>query len=114
MPNPNAQPTIDRGRAALDVEKLKARADEFEALYELAGELLQLDDYDTMLDVVVRHSLTLLRADRGFLVLLRGEARELDFKVLRNWSREELEGVPGVPARTGREIHAALHKAGPA
>ncbi|MFN8188281.1 MAG: excinuclease ABC subunit UvrC [Gaiellales bacterium] len=27
-------------------------------------------------------------------------------------SRDELEGVPGVPARTGREIHAALHKAG--
>ena len=27
-------------------------------------------------------------------------------------SREELEGVPGVPARTGRSIYAALHKAG--
>jgi excinuclease ABC subunit C len=27
-------------------------------------------------------------------------------------SREELEGVPGVPARTGRRIHAALHRAG--
>jgi excinuclease ABC subunit C len=29
-------------------------------------------------------------------------------------SREELEGVPGVPARTGRQIYAALHKAGAA
>ncbi|MCY4088503.1 MAG: excinuclease ABC subunit UvrC [Actinomycetia bacterium] len=27
-------------------------------------------------------------------------------------SREELEGVPGVPARTGRQIHAALRRAG--
>ncbi|MDQ3866037.1 MAG: excinuclease ABC subunit UvrC [Actinomycetota bacterium] len=27
-------------------------------------------------------------------------------------SPEELEGVPGVPAKTGREIYAALHKAG--
>jgi excinuclease ABC subunit C len=27
-------------------------------------------------------------------------------------TREELEGVPGVPPRTGRRIHAALHKAG--
>jgi excinuclease ABC subunit C len=27
-------------------------------------------------------------------------------------SRDELEGVPGVPARTGRAIYAALHKAG--
>ncbi|MBW3592114.1 MAG: excinuclease ABC subunit UvrC, partial [Actinobacteria bacterium] len=25
---------------------------------------------------------------------------------------EELEGVPGVPAKTGREIYAALHRAG--
>jgi excinuclease ABC subunit C len=27
-------------------------------------------------------------------------------------SREELEGVPGLPPRVGRQIHAALHKAG--
>jgi excinuclease ABC subunit C len=27
-------------------------------------------------------------------------------------SPEELEGVPGVPAKTGRQIYAALHKAG--
>ena len=27
-------------------------------------------------------------------------------------SPEELEGVPGVPAKTGREVYAALHKAG--
>jgi excinuclease ABC subunit C len=27
-------------------------------------------------------------------------------------SSEELEGVPGVPAKTGREIYAALHRAG--
>jgi excinuclease ABC subunit C len=27
-------------------------------------------------------------------------------------SSEELEGVPGVPAKTGRAIYAALHKAG--
>jgi excinuclease ABC subunit C len=27
-------------------------------------------------------------------------------------SPEELEGVPGVPAKTGREIYAALHRAG--
>ena len=27
-------------------------------------------------------------------------------------TRDELEGVPGVPARTGRRIYAALHKTG--
>ena len=27
-------------------------------------------------------------------------------------SQEELEGVPGVPAKTGRQIYAALHRTG--
>src|SRR5262249_5813988 len=41
------------------------------------------------LDAVVRHCLESLGGDRGFLVLKRGES--LDFKVVRNWSREELD-----------------------
>lgn len=60
------------------------------ALHKLARELLNLDDYDLLLDAIVRHSLDALRGERGFLVLLRGEG--LDFKVIRNWRRDELEG----------------------
>ncbi len=61
-----------------------------QGLHSLACELLQLEDYDQMVDAVVRHSLESLRGERGFLVLQRGD--ELDFKVVRNWSRKELEG----------------------
>ena len=61
-----------------------------QGLHGLARELLQLDDYDRMVDAVVEHSLESLRGERGFLVLKRGD--ELDFKVVRNWSRKELEG----------------------
>ena len=68
---------------SLDVEALQG-------LHDLARELLQLDDYYNMVDTVVRHSLETLRGERGFLVLQRGD--ELDFKVVRNWSRHELEG----------------------
>jgi transcriptional regulator with GAF, ATPase, and Fis domain len=71
--------------------KPELRSEDVAALYELATELLQLEDWDEMLDAVVRRSLSILRADRGFLVLLRGETGALDFKVVRNWSREELE-----------------------
>jgi Nif-specific regulatory protein len=60
-----------------------------EALYRLASDLLRSDGYEQMLDTIVRHSLQLLGADRGFLVLMQGGT--LDFKVCRNWSREELE-----------------------
>ena len=43
-----------------------------------------------MLDAVVQHSLESLAGERGFLVLKKGDG--LDFKVVRNWSRDELEG----------------------
>jgi transcriptional regulator with GAF, ATPase, and Fis domain len=74
-----------------DTRSLQRRCLELEALYELARDLLQLDDYDAMLDAVVRRALDCLQAERGFLVLKHGE--KLDFKVVRNWSREELEGA---------------------
>jgi transcriptional regulator with GAF, ATPase, and Fis domain len=73
----------------LDVSSLKP--DQLRSLHRLACELLSLEDYDRMLDAVVRHSLESLQGERGFLVLQRGEG--LDFKVVRNWSRDELEGA---------------------
>jgi GAF domain-containing protein len=80
---PRAKPLSDASRPTLSNQDL-------EALYELAVELLQLEDYELMLDTLVQRSLELLHAERGFLVLLRGPG--LDFKVVRNWSTEELRG----------------------
>lgn len=74
-----------------EVLDTRRRTEELEALVSLANELLQLDDYDRMLDAVVQASLSILHADRGFLVLKDGP--DLAFKVVRNWSREELEGT---------------------
>jgi len=67
-----------------------ADASDPQALLELAKKLLRFEDVDALLDTVVKESLKLLRAERGFVVLQRSEG--LDFKVVRNWSREELEG----------------------
>lgn len=66
------------------------KTQELLCLHELARELLKLDDYDRMLDAVVQHALESLMGERGFLVLKKGDG--LDFKVIRNWSRDELEG----------------------
>ncbi len=71
-------------------ENTLLRTQELQGLHRLACELLKLDDYGQMLDAVVRHSLASLKGERGFLVLQRGEG--FDFKVIRNWSRDELEG----------------------
>jgi Nif-specific regulatory protein/two-component system response regulator HydG len=73
----------------LQVEELQRRCRELQTLHELAGDLLRLDDYDALLDAVVRHALSGCGAAMGFLVLQRGAG--LDFKVVRNWSREQLE-----------------------
>jgi Nif-specific regulatory protein/two-component system response regulator HydG len=64
---------------------------ELQALLDLAAELLRLEDKDAILDTVVRRSLEILHGERGFLVLQRGQDQSL--KVVRGWSREELEGV---------------------
>jgi transcriptional regulator with GAF, ATPase, and Fis domain len=76
----------------------EARLAKLEALHELACELLRLESYDEMLDVVVHRALDILHAERGFLVLRRGEA--LDFKVVRNWKRDELEASADPVSRT--------------
>ena len=97
------------------------KTQELLSLHELARELLKLDDYDQMLDAVVQHSLESLAGERGFLVLKKGDG--LDFKVVRNWSRDELEGpdgsrlagvkrpAPGHTARTRRHrvVRALRH-----
>ena len=73
-----------------EAQDLQRRCRDLEAVNGLMAELLQLDDYEQMLDAVMRHALSILRAERGFLVLTHGEA--LEFKIVRNWSRDELEG----------------------
>jgi transcriptional regulator with GAF, ATPase, and Fis domain len=72
-----------------ELEELRRRCRELEALHGLARELLRLEDDEVMLDALVRGALGILGAERGFLVLKHGE--EIDLKVVRNWRREELE-----------------------
>src|SRR5262245_3256291 len=79
------------GWAVLEPEqKRRDRARDYQALFELARDLLKLDDYEEILDLLVRRALALLGADRGFLVLKQGE--QLDYKVIKNWAPAEFEG----------------------
>ncbi len=81
---------------------------DLESLYKLARVLLQLDDYDAILDAIANHAIDALRAERGFLVLYRDDT-EIEFKVVRNWQRDELEG-DGEPI--SRSIVAEVLKSG--
>ena len=57
-----------------ELETLRRRCLEWEALHALARELLRLEDGEEMLDALVRRSLEILGAERGFLVLSHGQA----------------------------------------
>ena len=81
-----------------EIERLKRRCEAAEAICDLAGELLRMKDYDQMLDTLVQRSLAILGAECGFLVLPHGE--HLEFRVVRNWSREELESAKDPISRT--------------
>jgi transcriptional regulator with GAF, ATPase, and Fis domain len=78
------------GWAVLEPEqKRRDRARDYQDLFELARDLLKLEEYEAILDLLVRRALTLLGADRGFLVLKQGE--RLDYKVIKNWAPTEFE-----------------------
>jgi transcriptional regulator with GAF, ATPase, and Fis domain len=61
----------------------------YQALYELSRQLLACEDFDEMLDAAVMQTLSMLEAERGFLVLVRGD--DFVFQVVKNWSPEEYE-----------------------
>jgi transcriptional regulator with GAF, ATPase, and Fis domain len=60
-----------------------------ESLLSIAKELLAEQDYNKQLDLLVRRTIELLRADRGFLVLIQQD--KFDYKVVRNWSPSDYE-----------------------
>ena len=75
----------------------------------LMRRLLTTEGYDALLDVVVEESLEALRAERGFLALAKGD--EVEFKVVRNWSRDELQDPEEGVSRS--ILRAALAAPGP-
>lgn len=62
----------------------------YKSLYELSKRLHNLSDYRAVLDVILEHSVALLRAERGYLVVER--QGELSF--LRRWGENGRAGEP--------------------
>jgi Nif-specific regulatory protein len=73
-----------------ELGKPRDRAKDLEALFQLAREVIQKEDFDEVLDSIVKCSLSVLGGERGFLVLKQGD--DFDYKVIRNWSPKEFEG----------------------
>ncbi len=61
----------------------------YRQLYALASELLKLDAPDELLDCVVERTLEMVQADSGLLVI--GDQEQLSYRVIRNWSADQVE-----------------------
>ncbi len=64
-------------------------SESYRGLYRLARRLLVPRSYEAALDDIVEQTLQLVGAERGFLVTVKGQ--RVSFRVVRNWSRAELE-----------------------
>ena len=65
------------------------RLSQLTTLNELLKELLRGEGWDRLLDTVMSRALPLFGAQRGFIAVPEGD--RLDFRVVSNWSRDELE-----------------------
>ena len=70
------------------------------ALYEVSQVVNSTLDLSGVLNIVMDTIVSLTGAERGFLMLLDEETRELDFKVARNMDRETLAGSSFEISRT--------------
>ncbi|MFN7973641.1 MAG: sigma-54-dependent Fis family transcriptional regulator [Acidobacteriota bacterium] len=68
---------------------LAQRCRDLEGLRDLAGDLLQVEEYDEMLDVLMTRALALLGGERGFVVL-RSDGPHRP-RVVKNWTADDLQ-----------------------
>jgi Nif-specific regulatory protein len=80
-----------------------------QSLLKLAKELLSTSEHEQTLDLIVNSALTLLRGERGFLVLMEGQS--LTFNVIRNWSINEYEAEQEPISRS--IIKSVIEREGP-
>jgi adenylate cyclase len=84
--------TLEREREQLktSISNLTRQRDELETLYEIARTLNSTLEFDEVLQLVMDQVISVVGAERGFLVLLN-ERGELEFKIARNKQARSLK-----------------------
>ncbi len=77
---------FDREREALNtsISNLKRQRNELETLYEIARVLNSTLDLDSVLQLVMDQVITVVNAERGFLMLVNPSTGELEFTIARD------------------------------
>ncbi len=82
----SSAPSFERERAALSssIIDLQRKSNELETLYGIARALNSTLDFDKVLQMVMDQVISVVNAERGFLVLLDTETNQLEFKIARD------------------------------
>jgi two-component system NtrC family sensor kinase len=108
-----AQPRLDEDKPG-SAEPTRVRRDDLEALLDISKAINSTLVLDDILQMVMRRAIKLLRAERGFLMLLDEEGN-LQFKTAHNICKESLSkedfrismSIASSVAATGKSVYAS-------
>jgi PAS domain S-box-containing protein len=83
-------PLLEQAQSEL-VALVKQRG-QLTTLYDISQVLNSTLDLDQLLNVVMDELIQVVRAERGFMLLLNPETQQLDFRIARNMDRETVSG----------------------
>jgi PAS domain S-box-containing protein len=109
----NAQPRLDEEKPS-GTEPTRVRRDDLEALLDISKAINSTLVLDDILQMVMRRAIKLLRAERGFLMLLDEEGN-LQFKTAHNICKESLSkedfrismSIASSVAATGKSVYTS-------
>jgi adenylate cyclase len=94
-PRPLSSPTVnfEREREALNtsISNLQRQRNELETLYEIARVLNSTLEFDKVLLLVMDEVIDVVKAERGFLVLLNPVNNKLEFKIARDKQQRTID-----------------------
>ncbi len=109
----SAQPRLDQEKSGAS-ESTRVRRDDLEALLDISKAINSTLVLDDILQMVMRRAIKLLRAERGFLMLLDEEGN-LQFKTAHNICKESLSkedfrismSIASSVAKTGKSVYTS-------
>ncbi len=93
IPSASAIGTLEREREALNssLNTLKQQHGELETLYEIARYLNSTLEFDKVLSLVMDEVIRVVKAERGFLMLVNENTRELTFAIARDKNHNTID-----------------------
>ncbi|HEX6477513.1 MAG TPA: adenylate/guanylate cyclase domain-containing protein [Ktedonobacteraceae bacterium] len=91
--SPDAKNSFERERQALttNISNLERKRNELETLYEIARVLNSTLEFDKVLRLVMDEVIDVVKAERGFLVLVNPTSNQLEFTIARDKEKRTID-----------------------